>query len=176
MKKIHHWKNKPLHLKVAITQHPLFIACKKSPLSVGIIIVLLVFFSAKVFAQPETHQEVGIERPEIVKINPIKATKPKTVQLATMKAAEPQTAPNYASGDSVWDRLAECESGGNWAINSGNGFYGGLQFDLQTWQSNGGEGYPHENSREEQIRVAERLRANRGYSPWPSCSSQLGLS
>lgn len=92
-----------------------------------------------------------------------------------VKQTKPSVAPNYASGDSVWDRLAQCESGGNWAINSGNGFYGGLQFDLQTWQSNGGSGYPHENSREEQIRVAERLRANRGYSPWPSCSAQLGL-
>lgn len=78
-------------------------------------------------------------------------------------------------GGSVWDRLAQCESGGNWAINNGNGYYGGLQFDLSTWQSNGGTGYPHQHSREEQIRVAEKLRANRGFAPWPACAAKLGL-
>jgi Transglycosylase-like domain len=82
---------------------------------------------------------------------------------------------DYSSGDTVWDSLAQCESGGNWAINTGNGYYGGLQFLLSTWQANGGSGYPHENSREEQIRVAENLRASSGFSPWPSCAAQLGL-
>jgi len=75
-----------------------------------------------------------------------------------------------AQGGSVnWDAIANCESGGDWHINTGNGYYGGLQFDLQTWQSNGGSGYPHEHSREEQIRVAENLYASRGTAPWPSC-------
>ena len=83
---------------------------------------------------------------------------------------------NYASGDTVWDDLAQCESGGNWAINSGNGYYGGLQFNLQTWQSYGGTGYPHENSRETQIAIAEKVRdANGGYGAWPACASELGL-
>lgn len=81
-----------------------------------------------------------------------------------------------ASGDTVWDDLAECESNGNWAINSGNGYYGGLQFSLSTWRAVGGVGYPHEASREEQIHRAEILRdTNGGYGAWPSCSSQLGL-
>lgn len=80
-----------------------------------------------------------------------------------------------SSGSSDWDRLAKCESGGNWAINTGNGYYGGLQFNLSTWRSNGGTGYPHQNTREEQIRVAENLRAARGYAPWPGCSKKLGL-
>jgi len=80
-----------------------------------------------------------------------------------------------SSGSSDWDRLAKCESGGNWAINTGNGYYGGLQFNLSTWRSNGGSGYPHQNTREEQIRVAENLRAARGYAPWPACSKKLGL-
>lgn len=75
----------------------------------------------------------------------------------------------------VWDRLAACESGGNWSINTGNGYYGGLQFNLGTWQANGGTGYPHQASKAEQIRVAENLRASRGFSPWPACSAQLGL-
>jgi uncharacterized protein YabE (DUF348 family) len=84
--------------------------------------------------------------------------------------------PNYASGSTVWDRLAECESGGNWSINTGNGYYGGLQFSLQTWQAYGGSGYPHQNSREEQIRIAERVRDARGhYGDWPACAAELGL-
>ena len=87
-----------------------------------------------------------------------------------------EAAANFASGSTVWDQLAECESGGNWAINTGNGYYGGLQFNLDTWQAYGGTGYPHENSRETQIAVATRLRdANGGYGAWPHCSQQLGL-
>ncbi len=75
----------------------------------------------------------------------------------------------------MWDRLAQCESGGNWAINTGNGYYGGLQFNLGTWQPYGGTGYPHQNSRETQIAVATRLHAERGFNPWPACADKLGL-
>jgi uncharacterized protein YabE (DUF348 family) len=83
---------------------------------------------------------------------------------------------DFASGGTVWDALAACESGGNWAINTGNGYYGGLQFNLGTWQAYGGSGYPHENSREAQIAVATRLRdASGGYGAWPHCSASLGL-
>ena len=92
------------------------------------------------------------------------------------RPSEPDPEPNYASGDTVWDRLAECESGGNWSINTGNGYYGGLQFSLQTWQAYGGSGYPHENSREEQIRIATKVRdARGGYGDWPACAAKLGL-
>lgn len=90
------------------------------------------------------------------------------------RRAKAARAPSVASG-SVWDRLAQCESGGNWSINTGNGYYGGLQFNLQTWQAYGGTGYPHQHSRETQIAVAERLRAARGFQPWPACSRKLGL-
>jgi hypothetical protein len=82
------------------------------------------------------------------------------------------------SGGSVWDDLARCESGGNWAINTGNGYYGGLQFSHATWHGYGGgefAEYPHEATRDEQIVVAERLRAARGYAPWPACRAKLGL-
>jgi uncharacterized protein YabE (DUF348 family) len=83
---------------------------------------------------------------------------------------------NFASGNTVWDQLAQCESGGNWAINTGNGYYGGLQFNLGTWQSYGGTGYPHENSRETQIAIATKVRdANGGYGAWPGCAAELGL-
>jgi resuscitation-promoting factor RpfB len=79
-----------------------------------------------------------------------------------------------ASG-SVWDRLAQCESGGNWSINTGNGYYGGLQFSLSTWRAYGGSGYPHQNSRAQQIAVAQKLQAAAGWGQWPACSSKLGI-
>lgn len=75
----------------------------------------------------------------------------------------------------VWDRLAQCESGGNWSINTGNPFSGGLQFLPSTWRSVGGSGLPHENSREEQIRRGMILQERAGWGQWPSCASQLGL-
>ena len=85
-------------------------------------------------------------------------------------------APNFAGGNSVWDRLAQCESGGNWAINTGNGYYGGLQFNAGTWHANGGSGLPHQASREEQIRIATKVRdASGGYGAWPACAASLGL-
>jgi len=96
--------------------------------------------------------------------------------IVTVGTKERPVTTNYASGDTVWDQLAQCESGGNWAINTGNGYYGGLQFNLSTWQAYGGSGYPNENSREEQIRIAEKVRAaNGGYGAWPACASSLGL-
>jgi hypothetical protein len=79
---------------------------------------------------------------------------------------------------SVWDRLAVCESGGNWSINTGNGYYGGLQFSYGTWLGYGGAEfaeYAHQATREQQIIVAERLRAARGFQPWPACRAKLGL-
>ena len=95
---------------------------------------------------------------------------------AARTTSAPSGGTNYASGSSVWDSLAQCESGGNWAINTGNGYYGGLQFNISTWQAYGGTGYPHQASRETQIAVATRLRdANGGYGAWPACSASLGL-
>lgn len=75
----------------------------------------------------------------------------------------------------VWDRLADCESGGNWQANTGNGYFGGLQFTLSSWRWVGGTGYPHHASRGEQIRRAERLLERQGWSAWPSCSRKVGL-
>ena len=72
----------------------------------------------------------------------------------------------------MWDRIARCESTNNWSINTGNGYYGGLQFNLQTWRSVNGQdfaAYPHQASRAEQITVANRLYAIRGSQPW-SCA------
>src|SRR6187549_274290 len=73
-----------------------------------------------------------------------------------------------ANADSVdWDAIAQCESGGNWSTNTGNGFYGGLQFKPSTWASNGGRGHPAAASREEQIRVAENVLRTQGLKAWP---------
>lgn len=92
-------------------------------------------------------------------------------QAYTPPAPPPQSTISYG----VWDRLAECESNGNWGISTGNGYYGGLQFALGSWRAAGGSGYPHHHSREEQIRVAENLLAMQGWSAWPACSRRLGL-
>lgn len=80
-----------------------------------------------------------------------------------------------AAPDSVWDQLAQCESGGDWSINTGNGYAGGLQFSPTTWRAFGGSGSAHQASRSEQIQVAERVLAEQGWGAWPSCSSRLGL-
>ncbi|HJP88655.1 MAG TPA: transglycosylase family protein [Candidatus Limnocylindrales bacterium] len=91
--------------------------------------------------------------------------------------AAPAPVVNY-DGGTVWDQLAQCESGGNWAINTGNGYYGGLQFSYGTWLGYGGgefAEYAHLATREQQIIVAERLHAARGFAPWPACSAKLGL-
>jgi resuscitation-promoting factor RpfB len=99
------------------------------------------------------------------------------VKVGTKEAPEPAPAePNFASGGTVWDSLAQCESGGNWAINTGNGYYGGLQFNLGTWQSYGGSGLPSNASRETQIAIATKVRdASGGYGAWPACAASLGL-
>ncbi|APT84292.1 resuscitation-promoting factor Rpf1 domain-containing protein [Corynebacterium aquilae] len=83
-----------------------------------------------------------------------------------------------AAPDSDWDRLAQCEAGGNWAINTGNGFHGGLQFSPSTWNAYGGQQYARyafQATREQQIAVAEKVLAGQGWGAWPACSRKLGL-
>jgi uncharacterized protein YabE (DUF348 family) len=109
---------------------------------------------------------------EVVKASVSVKAVPTIVKVGTKE--EPTS--NFAGGNTVWDALAQCESGGNWAINTGNGYYGGLQFNLSTWHSYGGSGYPNENSRETQIAIAEKVRAaTGGYGSWPACAASLGL-
>ena len=80
-----------------------------------------------------------------------------------------------ANADSVdWDAVAQCESGGNWSTNTGNGHYGGLQFKPSTWAANGGVGSPATASREEQIRVAENVLRTQGLRAWPKCGTASG--
>ena len=81
-----------------------------------------------------------------------------------------------AAPDSDWDRLAQCESGGNWQINTGNGYYGGLQFSAQTWSGYGGGEYAataDQATREQQIDIGERVLAGQGAGAWPNCGGPL---
>ena len=80
-----------------------------------------------------------------------------------------------AGDDGVWAQLAQCESGGNPATNTGNGFYGMYQFTLETWQSLGGTGYPHEADAATQTAMAKKLQAQAGWGQWPGCADKLGL-
>ncbi|GAA1405443.1 hypothetical protein GCM10009639_52370 [Kitasatospora putterlickiae] len=84
-----------------------------------------------------------------------------------------------AAPASAWDGVAKCESGGNWGISTGNGYYGGLQFSPSTWRAYGGTAYApqaHQASRAEQITVAEKVLAKQGPGAWPVCSARAGLS
>lgn len=84
--------------------------------------------------------------------------------------------PAQADPSVNWDAVAQCESGGNWSINTGNGYYGGLQFKQSTWEANGGSGNPAGASREEQIRVAENVLGSQGIGAWPVCGQKAGAA
>ncbi|GAA4708663.1 resuscitation-promoting factor protein RpfA [Pseudonocardia yuanmonensis] len=84
-----------------------------------------------------------------------------------------------AATDATWDRVAQCESGGNWSINTGNGYSGGLQFAAQTWRGFGGTAYApaaHQATRAQQIAVAEKVLAKQGWGAWPVCSRKAGAT
>jgi hypothetical protein len=104
-------------------------------------------------------------------------TDPPTTDPPTTEEPPPDSGGGLGDPSSyaTWDALAECESGGNWSINTGNGYYGGLQFSLSSWRGVGGQGYPHENSRETQILMGQRLQASSGWGAWPACTSKLGF-
>ena len=83
------------------------------------------------------------------------------------------------AASTVWDRVAKCESGGNWKINTGNGYYGGLQFSPRTWRGFGGATYAssaHKATKGEQIAIARRVLATQGPGAWPTCSRKAGLT
>jgi nucleoid-associated protein YgaU len=85
-------------------------------------------------------------------------------------------APANAASTATWDAIAQCESSGNWSINTGNGYYGGLQFLPATWKAFGGTGNPANASKAQQIKIAERVLKVQGWNAWPACSRRLGLS
>jgi len=94
----------------------------------------------------------------------------------SLSIAAPADAHYAPSG--VWDRLAQCESGGNWKINTGNGYSGGIQFHPDTWRGYGGTKYAshaHKATKSQQIKIAKKVLAGQGWKAWPACSKKLGL-
>jgi resuscitation-promoting factor RpfA len=102
-----------------------------------------------------------------------------SVTVAAAAAAPMITAGTaHAATDRTWNRLAQCESGGDWHINTGNGYYGGVQFSDSTWDSFGGERYASRAdlaTRAQQIQIAEKVLDGQGWGAWPACSAELGL-
>lgn len=95
--------------------------------------------------------------------------------LIAATATSAEAAPN----DGVWDRIAQCESGGNWNTDTGNGYSGGLQFSPSTWRAYGGGAYASSAagaSREQQIAVASKVQQEQGWGAWPVCSAKAGAT
>ncbi|WP_188754699.1 transglycosylase family protein [Microbacterium album] len=117
-------------------------------------------------------------RPDAVTRRSTRAARGGLVAAGVLAAAAGAFIPTAANAadESTWDALAQCESGGNWSIDTGNGYRGGLQFSQSTWEANGGSGNPAAASREEQIRVAENVLATQGWGAWPTCSAKIGAS
>lgn len=100
------------------------------------------------------------------------------VAAANARADAAREAAARSSANVVWDRLAQCESGGNWSINTGNGYSGGLQFHPRTWTGYGGRAYAtyaYQATREQQIEIARKVQAGQGWGAWPACSRKIGL-
>lgn len=98
-----------------------------------------------------------------------------SVQSTPAVAQTSQQSTGATISSSIWYSLAQCESSGNWSIDTGNGFYGGLQFTLSSWQAVGGTGYPNQASPSQQILRAQMLQSIQGWGAWPVCSAKLGL-
>jgi resuscitation-promoting factor RpfA len=97
---------------------------------------------------------------------------------ATVTPLVAVTAPSDAATTRTWQRLANCESGGRWHINTGNGYYGGLQISRGTWRGYGGRHFarlPSRATKAQQIRVAERIKRGQGWGAWPACSERIGV-
>lgn len=105
-------------------------------------------------------------------------------QEAAQRATQAPIRSTYSGGGdgdpnnpATWDRLAQCESGGNWSINTGNGYSGGLQFHPQTWTGHGGgefAPYAYQATREQQIEIGKRVQASQGWGAWPACTRSFG--
>lgn len=132
-----------------------------------------------VVGKKEVTREVRKENGKVVgeKVLNEKELSPARAAVIKRGTKEKPKAPSVAGG-SVWDTIAQCEAGGNWAINTGNGFSGGLQFTPSTWLAYGGGQYApeaHLASREQQIAVAEKVQAGQGWGAWPACTAKLGI-
>ncbi|MFF0416143.1 transglycosylase family protein [Kitasatospora sp. NPDC004745] len=102
---------------------------------------------------------------------------PLALAVACLAGVAPQSA--QAASIATWDKVADCESSGNWSINTGNGYYGGLQFNLSTWKGYGGgqyAAYPHQATKQQQILIAEKVLAVQGQGAWPVCGPKARLA
>lgn len=166
-----------------------------------LLVVLALLLAACGDTTPPTElhaTRAGPPRPLMLRAEPTPATPPPTTtttvpppvtsttvaEVATTTTMPPSPPSPPATGgcpaggdpgvDACWDQLAQCESGGDWAANTGNGYYGGLQFALSSWQGVGGTGYPHQHPRAEQVHRGRLLHGQGGWRHWPACSRQLG--
>jgi resuscitation-promoting factor RpfB len=162
------------------------IGSRKTAVVVMIVGVLVVGVGGALLPRPTAgtaaNSATSTARSAPSSIPTIATTAPKTTAKpsSTKRAAGGgNTAAAPGPADSrMWNALAECESSGDWAIDTGNGLYGGLQIDRSTWLSYGGQAYaplPSKATREQQILIAEKVRAKGGFSPWSSCARKLGL-
>jgi LysM repeat protein len=128
-------------------------------------------FPGEVLRIPKADEQL----PDRFKPAPTTVSSSESATAPAMPSA-PRPAPVVsASASGVWTALAKCESGGDWAANTGNGFYGGLQFTLSSWQAAGGSGYPSQASASEQVARAQILKSRQGWGAWPACAAELGL-
>ncbi len=107
-----------------------------------------------------------------------RATQRAADEAARAERASRSSAVTTSGGNGVWDTIARCESSGNWSMNSGNGYSGGLQFHPGTWRSAGGTAYApyaYQATPAQQIEIAERVLASQGWGAWPACSRRAGL-
>jgi nucleoid-associated protein YgaU len=115
-------------------------------------------------------------RPESTRTTAVLAGAALLAPLALLAAA---TGTAQAADSGVWDRIAQCESGGNWQINTGNGYYGGLQFSASTWRAYGGTAYAataDKASKAQQIAIATKVQQAQGWGAWPTCSARAGAT
>ncbi len=166
-------------------QNVLFIAGERSALVLVILASLLLIFSETATEAYSQEQPVSFQRANTSWYeNGVGfQTAPETSEFSysfTTEKITPTPSPqpvvsNLHTDNEVWEKLAYCESKGNWSINTGNGYYGGLQFNLSAWNGVGGSGLPSDASREEQIMRGKMLQEKRGWGPWGTCSKKLGL-
>lgn len=115
---------------------------------------------------------------EVLKSKVTKEPKAEVVKVGTKEEEKTTSGTKKVDNTTVsgvWNALAKCESGGNWSINTGNGYYGGLQFNLGTWRAYGGSGLPSDATKAEQVRIATKVQKRQGWGAWPACTRKLGL-
>jgi resuscitation-promoting factor RpfA len=140
------------------------------PIWIGLGVVVVVTIAAIIGTVPRT---VTTSTSAVATTPPAQPSAVPPTTEPTAAPTDPAVAPAATPG--TWEKVAQCESSGNWGTNTGNGFYGGLQFTASTWRSFGGAGMAHQASRAEQIAVGERVLAAQGWKAWPVCSRKLGL-